>query len=82
MSQVTFIDTRKSNVCVCVCNIVNYYNVRLKRPLVKVEIVKNAEISKVPMQKLADKIAGIFVPVVTSIAVVVFLLWLLMDSSL
>ena len=42
-----------------------------------IEIVKNAEISKAPMQKLADKIAGIFVPVVTSIAIIVFLLWLL-----
>ena len=42
-----------------------------------IDIVKNAEISKAPMQKLADKISGIFVPVVTSIALVVFLLWLL-----
>ena len=37
--------------------------------------------SKAPIQKLADKIAGIFVPVVTAIALITFLVWLLIDGG-
>lgn len=46
-----------------------------------VEIVKNAGVSKAPMQKFADKIAGIFVPVVTLIAIVTFVLWITLSSD-
>ncbi len=46
-----------------------------------IDVVKNAEVSKAPQQKLADKIAGIFVPVVTVIAVITFLLWLLITKD-
>lgn len=41
-----------------------------------VKIVKNAGASKAPIQKLADKVSGVFVPIVTAIAVCVFLVWI------
>ena len=41
-----------------------------------VRMVKEAGASKAPLQKIADKIAGIFVPVVTLIALVTFVVWL------
>ncbi len=41
-----------------------------------VKMVKEAGASKAPLQKIADKIAGVFVPAVTLIALVTFLLWL------
>ncbi|MBQ3221392.1 MAG: heavy metal translocating P-type ATPase [Clostridia bacterium] len=40
-----------------------------------VKMVKEAGASKAPLQKAADKIAGIFVPTVTLIAVATFLVW-------
>ncbi|SMG29658.1 Cu2+-exporting ATPase [Marivirga sericea] len=40
-----------------------------------IERVKEAQGSKAPVQKLVDKIAGIFVPTVIGIAVVTFILW-------
>lgn len=42
-----------------------------------IQMVQDAQGSKAPVQKLVDKIAGIFVPVVMIIAVVAFLVWLL-----
>ena len=41
-----------------------------------VKMVKEAGASKAPIQKIADKIAGIFVPIVTLIAVFTFAVWL------
>ncbi|MBE7100635.1 MAG: heavy metal translocating P-type ATPase [Clostridiales bacterium] len=41
-----------------------------------VKMVKEAGASKAPIQKTADKIAGIFVPFVTLIAVITFFIWL------
>lgn len=46
-----------------------------------IEMVREAGASKAPIQKLADKIAGIFVPVVTAIALITFLVWLLIDGG-
>lgn len=41
-----------------------------------VKMVKEAGASKAPIQKAADKIAGIFVPAVTCIAVITFIIWM------
>ncbi|MEE1944532.1 heavy metal translocating P-type ATPase [Pedobacter sp. KR3-3] len=41
-----------------------------------IKMVQDAQGSKAPVQKLVDKIAGIFVPVVMGIAVLTFILWL------
>lgn len=40
-----------------------------------IEMVKNAQGSKAPVQKLADKIAAVFVPIVISIAILSALVW-------
>ncbi|MCP3053840.1 histidine--tRNA ligase [Aurantimonas marianensis] len=40
-----------------------------------VEMVANAQRSRAPIQKLADSVAGMFVPAVIAIAVVAFLVW-------
>ena len=40
-----------------------------------VEMVANAQRSRAPIQKLADKVAGWFVPAVVLIAIVTFILW-------
>ena len=42
-----------------------------------VRLVEEASSSKAPIAKLADKIAGVFVPVVMTIAALVFLIWML-----
>ena len=46
-----------------------------------VRMVKDAGASKAPLQKTADKIAGIFVPAVTFIALLVFFIWLFTSKS-
>src|SRR5215203_4809836 len=40
-----------------------------------VRLVKQAQESKAPIQRLADRISGIFVPIVLSLAIATFLLW-------
>ncbi|MEW6552713.1 MAG: heavy metal translocating P-type ATPase [Actinomycetota bacterium] len=42
-----------------------------------IRLVEEAQGSKAPIQRLADKVASVFVPVVISIAAVTFLVWLL-----
>ena len=46
-----------------------------------IRMVQDAQGSKAPVQKLTDKIAGIFVPVIIGIAVFSFILWLILDPS-
>ena len=46
-----------------------------------IKMVQEAQGSKAPVQKLVDKIAGIFVPVVISIALLSFVLWLILDPA-
>ena len=41
-----------------------------------IKMVQQAQGSKAPVQKLVDKIAGIFVPVVLSISIVTFIVWM------
>jgi Cu+-exporting ATPase len=47
-----------------------------------VEIVKNAGASKAPIQKIADKVSGVFVAVVSTIALIVFIVWLIVKGDL
>lgn len=46
-----------------------------------IKMVQDAQGSKAPVQKLVDKIAGIFVPVVIGIAVLTFVLWLILGGD-
>ncbi len=46
-----------------------------------IRLVEEASSSKAPIAKLADKIAGIFVPVVITIAVAACVIWLLTGAS-
>jgi len=47
-----------------------------------IRMVEEAGGSKAPIARMADKIAGVFVPVVMSIAAVVFAVWLLAGQTL
>lgn len=46
-----------------------------------IKMVRTAGASKAPMQKFADKVAGIFVPAVTVIALLTFVIWLIIDRG-
>ena len=46
-----------------------------------IHMVQDAQDSKAPVQQLADKIAGIFVPVIIGIAVLSFIAWMLLDGQ-
>ena len=46
-----------------------------------IETVQDAQGSKAPIQKLVDKIANVFVPIIIGIAVMSFVVWLLLDSG-
>lgn len=42
-----------------------------------IKVVEDAQGSKAPIQRVADRISGIFVPIVTGIALLTFLVWFL-----
>ncbi|RCX10368.1 Cu+-exporting ATPase [Anaerobacterium chartisolvens] len=48
-----------------------------------IKMVEDAQGSKAPIQKIADKVSGVFVPVVAAIALITFLIWYLIvgDAS-
>ncbi|MEL6940870.1 MAG: heavy metal translocating P-type ATPase [Cyanobacteria bacterium J06598_1] len=47
-----------------------------------VQLVKEAQASKAPIQKLADQVTGWFVPVVMAIAIATFLVWFNLTGNL
>ena len=47
-----------------------------------IRMVEDAQGSKAPIQNIADKIAGVFVPVVLVLAAATFIIWLTVGSSL
>jgi P-type Cu2+ transporter len=46
-----------------------------------IKMVKQAQGSKAPVQKLVDKVAGIFVPVVISISILTFIAWMILGGE-
>ncbi|MCY4780674.1 heavy metal translocating P-type ATPase [Sphingobacterium sp. UT-1RO-CII-1] len=46
-----------------------------------IKMVQDAQGSKAPVQKLVDKIAGIFVPIVIAIAVLTFIVWIVFGGE-
>ncbi|PZX03995.1 Cu+-exporting ATPase [Psychrobacillus insolitus] len=45
-----------------------------------IKVVEDAQGSKAPIQRLADKISGVFVPIVIGIAIITFLVWIIWVS--
>ena len=46
-----------------------------------IKMVSEASATKAPIAKIADKVSGVFVPTVISIAVITFVVWLLLGRS-
>lgn len=46
-----------------------------------IKMVQEAQGSKAPVQKLVDKIAGIFVPIVIAISILTFITWMLLGGD-
>lgn len=46
-----------------------------------IKMVQEAQGSRAPVQKLVDKIAGIFVPIVIGISVLTFILWVILGEA-
>lgn len=46
-----------------------------------IELVETAGASKAPASRLADKVSGIFVPVVIGLAIITFIIWLLAGQT-
>lgn len=47
-----------------------------------IRLVEEAGGSKAPIARMADKVAGVFVPVVMTISVIVFILWMLLGKNI
>ena len=46
-----------------------------------IQMVSNAAASKAPIAKVADKVSGVFVPAVITIAIITVIIWLLLGQS-
>ena len=46
-----------------------------------IQMVSDAAATKAPIAKIADKVSGVFVPVVISIAVITFIIWMLAGQA-
>ncbi len=46
-----------------------------------IKMVSDAAATKAPIAKIADKVSGVFVPIVISIAVVVLIIWLILGAT-
>ena len=46
-----------------------------------IKLVEDASASKAPIAKLADKVAGVFVPVVLCISLITFIVWLMLGKD-
>lgn len=46
-----------------------------------ITLVKNIGITKAPIERIADKVAKYFVPIVTTIACITFIIWMLVDHD-
>lgn len=46
-----------------------------------IKLVRQAGASKAPIQKFADKVAGVFVPAVCAISLITFLVWMIIDGG-
>jgi len=46
-----------------------------------IELVKQAQGSKAPVQKLVDRVAAVFVPTVIVLSIITFAIWILFDNS-
>ncbi len=46
-----------------------------------IKMVEDAQGSKAPIQKIADKVSGIFVPTVVGIAIITFIIWYLITGD-
>ena len=47
-----------------------------------INLVNEASASKAPIAQMADKVAGIFVPVIIAISVITFILWMILDGDI
>ena len=46
-----------------------------------IKMVRQAGASKAPIQRFADKVAGVFVPAVCAISLITFLVWMIIDGG-
>jgi Cu+-exporting ATPase len=46
-----------------------------------IKLVEDAQSKKAPIAKIADKVSGIFVPIVFSIALIMFIVWMIIKSG-